>query len=635
MAEEEKEEKLHFRADEKSLIQFGDAGSAPILNYNIPQPSEYNGRNYIELVVNSDIWTDKAKKRPEPRPDSTPTDSNTTNNSTHKSADSDLEDIRNKAKAVMENIKRGNIDGTGQPGLNPDPSPSFAVLERIANLSRLGGESPNTTNSPFTHILPATELLSDEGIETRLADLNLNTEETGVGFSDTAAVDSPRRSKHEKLLDELVAEEGLVSFIQKHQDGHPIVKRKKLNGATKLAFGAKATSKITPRITLIESVRMSSFLGDYGAGKTINTFSLLPGETHEISIKTYKKSKQKTIEASSILDSYEEDTATEFSDAISAESSSKDASEDKFDAHVEAEASVSWGVASGSVSGGVASSTSSAREEFAKNISNATQKQSAKAASKRQVEINTSTETETEESEEQAITRKIENINVGRTLNFVFRQMNQKFVTVLYVTDVRIGFHNGDSSTWREIPLPNLEAFLEEMVKEADRDSMRLAIHDALYYTFDWKGEHRPMLEERELKPGENVKPPIITDPQKPSPYTYWKYCHNMTPLNRNKDGVEASIPGVVIGVTDSTLPTDGVIVEALLGQGNALDAYSLGLQMEAVREKLVTNDHSQTNIDLAKEKLKAVENKDTVKADILAQLFPEKETDKKDTNDG
>jgi hypothetical protein len=209
--------------------------------------------------------------------------------------------------------------------------------------------------------------------------------------------------------------------------------------------------------------------------------------------------------------------------------------------------------------------------------------------------------------------------------------MNQKFVTVLYITDVRVGFHNGHDGSWREITLPDLEEFLEEMVKPADRDSLRLAIHDALYYTFDWKGDHRPMLEERKLTPSEDAKPPIITDPQKPSPYTYWKYCQNMTLLNRNKDGVEVSIPGVIINVTDSTLPTDGVIVEALLGQGNALDAYSLGLQMEAVREKLTTNDHSQTNIDLVKAKLKTVENKDTVKADILAQLFPEKEVDKKD----
>ena len=45
-----------------------------------------------------------------------------------------------------------------------------------------------------------------------------------------------------------------------------------------------------------------------------------------------------------------------------------------------------------------------------------------------------------------AIEREIENINLSRTLNFVFRQMNQKFVTMLHLTDVRVAFFNGDGA---------------------------------------------------------------------------------------------------------------------------------------------------------------------------------------------
>ncbi len=59
-----------------------------------------------------------------------------------------------------------------------------------------------------------------------------------------------------------------------------------------------------PSITLVESYRLTSFLGDYGAGRTIKTFSLLPGEKTKISIKTYKKTEQEFKQSSSILDSF-------------------------------------------------------------------------------------------------------------------------------------------------------------------------------------------------------------------------------------------------------------------------------------------------------------------------------------------
>src|SRR3712207_8730267 len=38
-------------------------------------------------------------------------------------------------------------------------------------------------------------------------------------------------------------------------------------------------------------------------------------------------------------------------------------------------------------------------------------------------------------------------INVSRTLNFVFRQMNQEFITVLHLVDVRVAFFKDRKST--------------------------------------------------------------------------------------------------------------------------------------------------------------------------------------------
>ena len=93
--------------------------------------------------------------------------------------------------------------------------------------------------------------------------------------------------------------------------------------------------------------------------------------------------------------------------------------------HMEAEISGGvhtpvWGVQA-KVSGGTKGSSNSSREVFAKNVSNATQKQVATASSKRNVEVNTSFEAKTVTGQEDLLERQLENVNAGRVLNFVFR----------------------------------------------------------------------------------------------------------------------------------------------------------------------------------------------------------------------
>jgi len=195
-----------------------------------------------------------------------------------------------------------------------------------------------------------------------------------------------------------------------------------------------------PQILLVEKYRLSSFLDRYGAGRTIKTYSLLPGERTSISMRSYRNEKQSAVEASSILDSYTEESAESFEDAVMQEDSATDQQEKSFEYHAEAEANASWGWGSASVSGGVSGGTNATREEFAKNVSNATQKHASSASAKRDVQINTNSEVSAESGEETSITREIQNINVSRTLNFTFRQMNQEFVTLLHLVDVRVAF---------------------------------------------------------------------------------------------------------------------------------------------------------------------------------------------------
>jgi hypothetical protein len=67
-----------------------------------------------------------------------------------------------------------------------------------------------------------------------------------------------------------------------------------------------------------------------------------------------------------------------------------------------------------------------------------TAKHAAQASAKRDVQVNNDYTSKVETGEETSIEREIQNINVGRTLNFAFRQMNQEFVSILHLVDVRL-----------------------------------------------------------------------------------------------------------------------------------------------------------------------------------------------------
>ena len=381
-----------------------------------------------------------------------------------------------------------------------------------------------------------------------------------------------------------------------------------------------------PKLAIVTTVTMSSYLGDYGAGRTINTFSLLPGESHEITIKTFKRSKSLRTESSSILDSFEQETADEFEKSLETEQSQRSKSTEAFNASASASADVGWGFGSAKASGSVSTASTSEREQFGKAVENVSSRHTASAASKRQMEINSASEEETEESEERSLKRVVKNINLGRTLNFVFRQMAQRYVTALYVTDVKLAVDTGDALAYREYDLAELQDLLDDFVVSGHHDDVRKAIHDALFYSFDYRGAHKPLIEEVEFAP-DGAEKPLIHDPN--APKSYWRFRRHETTLD-GPDGVAGvTVPGVVLRTFGATLPTEGVIVEALLGQGNALDAYSLGLQSEAVRERISANDLAASEVETEAQRTEIVANGDEARAALFTAVHGITDADK------
>lgn len=216
----------------------------------------------------------------------------------------------------------------------------------------------------------------------------------------------------------------------------------------------------SPELYIVEQYRVETFLGNYGAGETAKTFSLLPGERTTISVTSYKKSEKHRKDISNILDSFNEESSNEFENLIQDETSSS--KEKDRQVNVGRQYGASATIPLEGVMVGLSSLTSlnaSARtikKEAIKKLNKSISKQVQKSTSNRKMEVNTETSQMDTESEETTTTRVLENINKSRVLNFVFRQLNQELITVTYLENVSFLFINGYQENVRKVGLSGL-----------------------------------------------------------------------------------------------------------------------------------------------------------------------------------
>lgn len=416
--------------------------------------------------------------------------------------------------------------------------------------------------------------------------------------------------------------------------------------------------RIFPKIMFFEKIQISTFLGNYGAGRVIKTHSLFPGERTKISIKNYQKTVTKESSkvnfGSSILDSVTEEAAVDFENSTKSESSSKftesemdilNSQSNSSSKSGSGSASALWGLAKASGSGSSQQSsqttgewgTREAREETASNVESALFKHSARASSKRDLEINTSSEqkssTTTTEETEQVIEREIENVNVSRTLNLVFRQMVQEFISVIHLTDVKIGLYDETAGPYPQYAIHELDKFIEEYFSD-DPDVQALVLQNIiseLFYIFDYQNQPRPFLEVARLNfpqneiSLQNIFGGLDVTVPLPESVSYMRVNKNLRTKLADREFIE--VPGVVLKENVITMRTEGVVVDAFLGQGEALDAYSQGLQTESVRQQIIDNNLKEKECEKLELGLEIIRNEDEAKAELFEDIFESKQS--------
>lgn len=379
----------------------------------------------------------------------------------------------------------------------------------------------------------------------------------------------------------------------------------RLNGAAYITNYVAEPPATVPRIIVIEEYTTVSYLGNYGAGRTVKTFSLLPGERTTISVRSYKD-RISTVNASkNVLDSFSEASATELDILMQHEqgnmestSSTTAGGASSFATSTDSKnSSKSFGISGKlplgpiSIGGGYGKSqgethdsshgfssthdysSSGARMSNMNTLDSAMQKHVQQSNANRTMEINTSTSDTARSGEEDSTVRELKNVNLNNTLNFVFRQLLQEYVTITYLSNLKFAYTNGYMETYTVVDLNNLPNMLIDIIDQTNPNNMTNVLCKLLTpycNVLNWQGTPKQFVSKLTITNTSCLDLAGCT----PTPEVVYRInpaCiddYDVPPL-------DLSFNGVILSVKKHTLNTSSLYVDALLGRGDALDCFN------------------------------------------------------------
>ncbi len=399
-----------------------------------------------------------------------------------------------------------------------------------------------------------------------------------------------------------IAGEEISEIADKIKKGFRPILKKNLYGKVYLKYLKRPKTLIPkPYITIQMKLKMCSYLGDYGAGMTVKTFSLLPGERTTITIKTYEHNEEIKNEATNVLDSLTESSANELQEMLSVEKNTNyDLGfniEDELSFETDASISIPLDAveigAKSKMSNTLTTSFNSSFARAIKKLTSSVSKQVSKSDSLRKIEVNTETSYISKNENEQEIVRELQNINKSRTLNFVFRQLNQEYFTITYLDDISFIFTDGFVEHKTVSKLEGIDGFLEKFIVTEKIDEIKGNIIKRLCSLFDYRGTKQSFIESVEDVLSCDIKCPNLPSMENEVEC----YLRKKQDLFQEYNGVKVN--GIILDVTHRVIRTSAVIVDALLGQGEALDCYNQSLQNEAIRQAKLENDKLEQSIEV------------------------------------
>lgn len=344
-----------------------------------------------------------------------------------------------------------------------------------------------------------------------------------------------------------------------------------------------------PRLTLVETWEIRSYLGDYGLGRTLQTFSLLPGERTTITVSTWRSEAATREDSSSIFDSSDTAAQTRFTNSLANQTGSASQESGGWAASVSTSASAGaslFGLVSGSVSvnAGFSANHQEASQRFSNSVTQCASEHAAQVNNSRRQSVDSASSSTSSSGSATTTVREISNTNLRRVLNFVFRELNQVYETYVVLRDIKIGFYNGRPGSAEVVPLANLDQLLRKYIVQGEQEDVARRILGLCAARVDFAGDQVPILEVGTNPDGISyqwAKAELQSDglidfaQDTLAPDVRWRF----RPGVLSRDGDERGIGGVVMDKSAIVLRTDNLVVEALLGQADAVDPYASALQ--------------------------------------------------------
>lgn len=600
------------------IAEFGAADNpAAQINYDVPIPGAYSFQRIVQLEINS-RWT-----TPEAWQAGTP------------ASDFGLRRVDGK-------LDQGRLSALYQRMLPPTAQPSVRLAAEVG-VGTIGpqlsdpaeGDRDGDGDGQRIGITAATAVASEP--PQVLANLEAMRED-GRSVLDQGSV-GIQRVRREQFLDKL-------AWRQVNESDRSAAEPVRVPVAAlgesvqTVDYNIDAWAGNTPRIAIVETWQIASFLGDYGLGKTLQTFSLLPGERTTISVETWRTDAATREDASSVFDSSDTAAQTRFSLGLMRESGSAFQDQGGWAVSVGAKAGFNVGVAQGSLEYGFAANHQEARQNFSNSAVQATREHALQANATRRQSVESASSEAIAEGVTTTTVREISNTNLRRVLNFVFRELNQTYETITSLRDVRIAFYNGNVGSGEIVPLADMRRLLNYYIDDADRRrEIARWILKTVAQCIDSTGTPRTMLQVGNL-----------SDPNAQQGTYYWQdvtlanaegeinfaddplseqYSWRIKSGPIGQDGADRKVPGVVTAKESIVLRTDQVAVEALLGQADALDPYATALQALDIdsRDADIKGREAETRrTDAALELVNVLKDDDPEKAvDAFERILTEK----------
>jgi hypothetical protein len=549
-------------ADQLAKFGPGAGGKAAQINYSVPLPGAYSWGRVVPLELPTDWFTPQARNAG-------------TSLLTLGVVQGDQGRLTGIDRDRLMAFYQGSIPATARPSLR-------LVAEVGGDVEPLLGSAAPRVRAAAGDAAIALDAARDTAGDTAAADASLLARRAILAEPDDVV---RQRIRVDSYLERLAGREAGQPIGERMQ---PLISLPAPGlGNSIRPIPINPVAPALPRLAIIETWELRSYLGDYGLGRTLQTFSLLPGERTTITVETWRTDSATREDSSSIFDSSDTSAQTRFTSALSNASGAAFQDQGGWAASVSTSASASgsfFGIVQGSASvqAGFAANHSEASQRWSSAVSETAMEHAAQVNNSRRQSVQASSSTSSSTGAATTTVRELSNTNLRRVLNFVFRELNQEYDTYVVLRDIKVAFFNGNPRSVDVVSLADLGLLIQRYVEPKFQERAARFVLGLCTQRFDANGEIVTTLEVGANPTGIRYDwapatldgdGSLVFDGDPLASNVRWRFATGQL----SKD--ERAVRGVIADRSSVVLRTDNMVVEALLGQADALDPYASALQ--------------------------------------------------------